>query len=113
MHELPVAQNILDIALKHADSAQAKKVLAIHITIGQLASVVDESIQFYWDMISEETIAQGAQLQFKRIPAELRCKDCEQRFPPNGKDFQCPNCEGYQVAIVAGEEFFMEAIEVE
>jgi hydrogenase nickel incorporation protein HypA/HybF len=39
--------------------------------IGRLASIVDDSIQFYWDMISEGTICQGAKLHFKRVPAEL------------------------------------------
>jgi len=37
--------------------ANASKVTGINLVIGQLSSIVDDSIQFYWDTISEGTIA--------------------------------------------------------
>ena len=113
MHELPIAENIKDIAIKHAEQADAKRITDIFLVIGQLSSVVDDSIQFYWDLISKDTLAEGATLHFKRIPAEIRCKSCSATFAPNGRDYSCPECGGYLIEIIAGDEFFMEAIEVE
>ena len=76
MHELPVSQNILDISLEYAERENASKILRIHIIIGQLTSFIDESIQFYWDILSKDSIAEGAELIFTRIPAEFNCKTC-------------------------------------
>ncbi|HEX2994458.1 MAG TPA: hydrogenase maturation nickel metallochaperone HypA, partial [Anaerolineales bacterium] len=73
MHELAVTQSILDLALKHADQAAAKRVTDIHIVMGELSSNVDDSIQFYWEIIAKGTLAEGAQLHFQRVPAEFEC----------------------------------------
>ena len=113
MHELPVTENILSIALRHAEGAGAKRITALYLTIGQLSSIVDDSIQFYWDIVSEGTPAQGARLHFKRIPARLACLDCGQEYAPDGRELACPACQGTKIKVVAGEEFFLESIEVD
>ena len=85
MHELPATQSILEIALRHASQAGAKRVTDIHLVVGQLATLVDDSIQFYWDMIAEGSLAAGATLHFKRVPAELQCMVCSEKYRPDGK----------------------------
>ena len=113
MHELAVTESILEITLRHAEQATAVKVTDIHLLIGELASIVDDSIQFYWDMISEDTLAEGAKLHFRRIPAEMECLDCGTRYHPGEGKLRCPDCENGQVRVIAGEEFRLEAIEVD
>jgi len=112
MHELSITQNILDIALRHAEQAGASRINRINLTIGQLSSIVDDSVQFYWDLISEGTIAEGAKLTFKRIPTELLCLDCNQKYIPGVDELVCPNCGSTHIKIVAGLEFFLESIDV-
>jgi len=111
MHELAVTENILNIALKHTPPGQ--RVSDVHLVIGQLSSIVDDSVQFYWDMVCENTPAAGAKLHFERIPAELQCLDCQQRYGFAKDDFACPACGSAHVRVVKGEEFYVEAIEVE
>ena len=113
MHELPVTESILEITLRHASQAQAKRVTALHLVIGQLASIVDDSVQYYWDIISAGTLAEGARLVFRRIPAELLCLDCQERYNLNSKDLACPACHSRHVEIAAGKEFTLEAIDIE
>ena len=113
MHELPVTESVLEIALRHASQAKATRITHIYLVIGQLASIVDESVQFYWDIISKETIAEGALLHFKRLPATFTCLDCHQEYSPGKDGFSCPNCRSDRVKVVSGDEFFMEAIDVE
>lgn len=113
MHELPVTQSLLEIALRHAKEANAKRITDLHIIIGELATVVDDSIQFYWDLIAEGTIAKGATLHFERVPAELQCMACSGKFTPNGKEFSCPTCGSINVKVISGEEFSLAAIDVE
>ena len=73
MHELPISQNILEIALRFAKENHATQITDLYLVIGQLSSVIDESIQFYWPIVSKDTIAEKAKLHFKRIPARLEC----------------------------------------
>ena len=113
MHELAVTENILNIAVQHARRANAVRVTSLHLVIGQLSSIVDDSVQFYWDMISAGTICEGAHLQFERRPARLQCLDCGQTYALKGELTDCPNCHSARIKVVSGEEFYLDSIEVE
>jgi hydrogenase nickel incorporation protein HypA/HybF len=113
MHELAVTQSILDISLRHAKEANAKRITDINLLIGQFSSIVDDSVQFYWEIISKDTIAQGSSLHFERVPAEMICNDCGHTFHPTEKTFECPSCSSYSVRVTRGEEFRVESIDVE
>lgn len=113
MHELAVTQSVLRIAVQHAEQAGAIRVKEINLVIGELSSIVDDSVQFFWDMVSEGTIAHGSILNFRRIPAALRCDDCQHQFPLDRERFICPNCGGRKVNVSSGDEFFLESIDVD
>jgi hydrogenase nickel incorporation protein HypA/HybF len=114
MHELAVTQSILDITLRHAEQAGAGRVLAVNLVIGELTGFVDDSIQFYFDFLSKETPAQGAQLNFERIAARVRCHACGAEYtPPNSRLWACPECEALGGEIFAGREFSVASIEIE
>lgn len=113
MHELPVTQSLMEIALRHAQQAHAQRILSLNVVIGQFATIVDDSVQFYWDLIAQDTIAEGARLNFRRIPAELLCQECNHRYTPGPEELACPECHSANVKIVAGKEFFLESIDVE
>lgn len=113
MHELSVTENILEIALRHAAQAEATRVTGLYLVIGRLSSIVDESVQFYWDIISQGTICQGAQLHFEHIPATLLCLECGHTYTLSGPLETCPQCDSALVRVTAGEEFRLDSIEVE
>ena len=62
MHELGVTQSLLDLAVRHAQQAGAARVTQLNVVIGQMANIVDDSVQFYWEIIAQDTIAAGAVL---------------------------------------------------
>lgn len=113
MHELSATERILEICLRHAEQAGASEITGITLVIGQLASMVDDCVQYYWQIISAGTIAEHARLHFKRLPAEMRCQACHCRYRLHPEQFVCPVCGGVDVRLVSGEEFFIESIEVE
>lgn len=113
MHELAVTESILEIAVRHAQAQNAKRITDLYLVIGKWSSLVDDSVQFYWDIISEGTIAKGATLHFRRIPVNLLCLDCGREYQPTGEELVCPNCNGVRVKVKTGEEFRLEAIDVE
>jgi hydrogenase nickel incorporation protein HypA/HybF len=83
------------------------------VTIGQLSSIIDDSILFYWDIISKDTIAEGARIKFKRIPTQMVCLNCGNTYTPGDLDFDCPECGSSKIKIQSGREFFLESIDVE
>jgi hydrogenase nickel incorporation protein HypA/HybF len=114
MHELAVTQSILNIALRHAGQAGAQRILAINLVIGDLTGFVDDSIQFYFDFLSEDTLAQDARLNFERVPPRARCRECGAEYtPPNSRIWTCPECGALGGDVVAGSEFSVTSIEVE
>jgi hydrogenase nickel incorporation protein HypA/HybF len=113
MHELPISESILDIAVRHGQQANAVRVKDLYLVIGQLSSIVDDSIQFYWDIISKDTICEGATLHFERIPAQLLCNDCNHIYGYEHELIACPNCDSSSVKVIAGEEFQLQSIEIE
>ncbi len=113
MHEMSVTQSVLEIALRHAERAGAQRITRLNLVIGELASIVDDSVQFYWDIISQGTIAEGAELHFERVPATLRCLGCDHTFPLNGREYACPACGEKRVAAAGGNDFRLESIEVD
>ena len=111
MHELSITENLLEITLRHA--GPARRVTDLYIVVGQLSSVVDDSVQFYWDFVSEGTLAHGAQLHFRRIPAGLECKACNFRYLLQDDVLTCPECHSSDIRVISGEEFYLESIAVE
>lgn len=113
MHELTITESLLEIALRHGENAKANRITDLYLVIGELATVVDDSVQFYWDIIAKDTPAEGATLHFQRKDTEIQCLDCEQRYHPTNNMMACPNCQSINVKILSGEEFFLEAINIE
>jgi hydrogenase nickel incorporation protein HypA/HybF len=112
VHELAVTESILEIALRHAQQAGAARVTHLHLVIGQLSSIVDDSVQFYWDFVAKDTLAEGAQLHFERIPTQMQCEACGASYAPTEEGLACPSCGSTRVKVIAGEEFRLDSIEI-
>jgi hydrogenase nickel incorporation protein HypA/HybF len=113
MHELAVTENLLQTALRHAEAAGARRVTDLHLVIGELTTIVGDSVQFYWDIVSEGSLCEGASLHFQRIPARLHCRDCGEEYGLDGDLRGCPLCASSRVSVVAGDEFRLESIEID
>jgi hydrogenase nickel incorporation protein HypA/HybF len=112
MHELMVTESILEISLRYAAETQATRITDLYLVIGELASIVDDSVQFYWDFVSEGSLAAGATLHFRRVAAQMECQSCQHTYSPS-ESLPCPVCGSTHSQIIAGEEFYLEAIDVD
>lgn len=113
MHELSITENILEIATRNGARAGASRITDITLVIGDLSSIVDDSVQFYWDMISQGTLAEGARLHFRRVPARVHCQSCAHEFELAGQLNPCPECGSLSLDILSGDEFYVDSIEIE
>jgi len=113
VHELAVTQHVLDVVLRHAGASAASRVTRVELVIGDMTSFVDDSIEFCFDALSAGTIAEGAELVFRRVPVKIRCRDCGAEFVPASADWTCPVCGAYAGEVIAGQELYVDSIEIE
>jgi hydrogenase nickel incorporation protein HypA/HybF len=110
MHELSLSRAIVDTAVKHA---AGRKVTVVTMRVGALRQVVPDSLDFYFGFVTRDTVCEGARLEQQLIPARLRCGGCEREWEIDLPLFRCEACGGTDVAVVGGDEFEVESIEVE
>lgn len=113
MHELAVTESILEIATTNATLAEAKRVTDIHLVIGRLAGIVDDSVQFYWDILTKDTICENSRLHFQRKEAVFRCLECGNEYSLTDEMMPCPKCNSLRIEVISGEEFYLDSIEIE
>ena len=115
MHELPIIQKIMAVAIKHAESHGAKKIVRIKTRIGELSDLYSDWMQRYFEYVSKGTIAEGAALEVEWSPVIFRCEECEKVFPVKIREIRdvvCPGCGKEKVIFLSGREFFVKEIEV-
>ena len=110
MHELSIADAILQIALNHADE---RRIESIEVKIGHLRQVVPSSLAFAFELLTEGTGMDGAELEIESVPAVGRCRACGAVSALDGFPLQCASCDGLHLELLAGEELFVVCIELE
>jgi len=113
MHEMSIAQNIMDLCLEEGKKAKAEKIIKINIRIGRLTGIVSDSLTFCFDIMKEGTIADNAEMMIITNPVRLRCKKCETEYVVDDLPWMCANCDSLRYSIISGNEFYIESIELE
>lgn len=113
MHELSVMAYLLERVETHADRLGATKVVAINLVVGERSSFVDDSLLFYFDLLTPGTLADGAQLNLRRTLMRCHCQPCDRDFHPTGVNFRCPDCDTVGQVTDDGSEVLIESLEVE
>lgn len=113
MHELPITEGILKIALEEANRHKAQKVTAIRIKMGALSDLLPDCINSYFEILSKGTIAEDAVIMVEKLPLKARCNDCNTISEIEIRSFRCPNCSSQNMTIIQGNEFYIDSLEVE
>ncbi len=113
MHEYPLTQRIVRIALDAAKERGAARVSAVSLVVGETSGVIPESVQMYFDLIAENTPAAGAQLRVRVIKPEMHCPACDKNFIRPRFSFACPDCGTLGTPTDVGKEFYVDSVELE
>ncbi len=114
MHELSVAQRIVEIAEEQASKSGLAKVTVIKVRIGGLTTVVPEALNFCFGFATEDTLVAGAELVIEEVPAEAKCNSCGRAFPVTEAYFLvCPSCSSPDTTLLKGQELDLLSIEGE
>jgi hydrogenase nickel incorporation protein HypA/HybF len=113
MHEFSIAQNIVRIAVDAARKEKAQKITRVHVIAGELRGIIPVQLTFYFGLASENTIAEGAQLEVEIVPAKGKCRACDTEFTIKDYSYVCPSCAGINIETVGGTELRLTQIEAE
>ncbi len=110
MHELAIADAIVQVASRHA---AGRRVVAVDVRVGHLRQVVADSLRFGFELTAQGTPLEGAELNIEAVPAAGACRSCDAYGPLGSFPLSCARCGALDVEILEGEELEVEAVEVE
>lgn len=111
MHELAIAQNLLEVVCDAAKVNKINKVNKISIIAGELNSIVFDALEFGFLVSSEGTVAEKAKIECKEIPALIECESCGDKYPWKECGYICPKCSHQGGKMVQGNELYVDFIE--
>ena len=112
MHELSIAQNILEIVREHLPAGVSCQVKSVRIKVGDGAGIVPDSLDFCFNTIIAETPMQGAVLEIESVPFVVKCNLCGKISTNESGIFLCLFCNKSDVTMVSGNELQVTAIEL-
>lgn len=104
MHELSIAEGIIEIVERTAKSNNVSRVKSVRIAVGELAGVDIESLRFAWQSVTRQGCAQNAQLIIEQPPGKAWCMDCAQTVSLKRYGEACPICGGFHLTATGGTE---------
>jgi hydrogenase nickel incorporation protein HypA/HybF len=111
MRELQAVQTILAKALERAGESN-RPIKSLQIVIGEISELDPKSIRNLWEEISRGSLAERARLEIRFVKAEVQCMACFMKYHPAQGTIHCPYCGSYGAKILAGEEFYLDAVEL-
>jgi len=122
MHEASIGQSIVKTVLAEAEKQNAVKVDSVEIEIGELTFLGQDQVEFWIKTGFESTIAENAEIKFKKIKGRIKCKKCGYAGDITVKEdpqyhmllpsFSCPQCNSAEVTITAGKDAFIRTIKI-
>ena len=113
MHELSLCQNLLHQVQEIARQQNATHIKLIQVKIGTLSGVAAESLEHAFPIASVGTIAEGAQLSIKIVPARVQCESCGAESDVETNKLNCATCGDENTRLISGSEMLLENIEIE
>lgn len=112
MHEISIAQDIVEIVEQEMVRHGAKELEAVNVAVGKLAAVMPEQLAFCFSLITAGTNLTGVSLNIREVPLGYMCGSCGEGFTSEEVSFVCPRCGEKNPDLVTGMELNIESIEV-
>ena len=113
MHELSVAQALVEQVDAVIRQHQAKGASRIRVRIGPLAGVVPELLASAFPLAAGGSRMAGAELEFAYAPIRVRCQGCGAETEAAPNRLVCGACGDWHTQLVSGDELLLESVELE
>jgi hydrogenase nickel incorporation protein HypA/HybF len=112
MHELSMAQALIEQVEKIQAKENAGAVVSVTVNIGALSGVDRESFEFAFPLATTGTSLAGALLVVRETPAEVTCGQCGKKSQPELDNLCCTACGSRSIQITAGRDFLIQSVEL-
>ena len=109
MHELSIMQSVVKIC---EQNAQGKRVKTVTLEVGELSGIIPDALEFCFESCTKGTLLEGAKLVIDRITPQVKCNGCGANFSITAYYDSCPECGGFDIEILFGEELRVKELEV-
>ena len=113
MHEMSLAEGVLQLVEETARREGAKRVKLVVLEIGRMSSVQPEALSFCFDVVTRNSVLEGAALEIVDVPGAGWCMQCAETVPISALYDPCPKCGSYQVQATSGTEMRVKELEIE
>lgn len=113
MHEMSICEGILQVIEEQASSQQFSRVKSVWLEIGPLAGVELDALRFGFDVVTRNSLADGAALEIIEMPGTAWCLECSKSVPIRQRFDACPDCGSFQLQITGGDELRIKELEVD
>ena len=112
MHELSIAEGVLQVVDEQLRAQGATRVHALTLAVGALSGVVPEALRFAWSAVTRGTPCEGATLIIEEVPVACYCAACAREFTAAPGDYACPACAAVSGEVRRGRELHLMRMEV-
>lgn len=113
MHELSVAQALVEQVDAVIDQHRASRATSIRVRIGPLAGVVPELLASAFPLAAAGSRMEHAQLEFIHASIQVRCRTCGAETEAAMNRLLCGACGDWHTQILSGDELLLESVELE
>ena len=113
MHELSIANSILDAVRTEAARRPGARLLKVGVRVGELSGVVPDALSFCFEALVRGSDLEPLALEIETCPRCQRCPECGRTFPVIDYEIACPDCGEGQTRCVSGDELEMAYLELE
>lgn len=113
MHELAVAQALVEQVDAVMDQHGATLASLIRVRIGPLAGVVPDLLATAFPLAAAGSRMEHAKLEFTHAPIRVRCQTCNAETEAAMNRLICGACGDWHTQILSGDELLLESVELE
>ena len=113
MHEVSIAQSLLDVVMRSLDERGCRRVTRIAVKVGRLSAVVPESLDFAFRAAARGTPAETAELAIEEVDGAARCRSCGADFETDSFFVICERCGSGDVEVSGGDDLTLESMDIE
>ena len=112
MHELTIAQSIIEIAIEYLDKPDVNQIHEVEIEIGSLSGVVREALEFGLDSLIKGTRLENTKISFCQVTGIATCLSCQKQFETDDLLMICPFCGGLHYKIIDGKQLQIKSMKI-
>lgn len=112
MHELSLAQNIIEIIQQSVPHAHHRDVRSVCVRVGAFTNVLADSLVFCFEALRPDAGMDEAQLEIVHVPARVTCQRCDTTEVLDELLPLCPQCGSRSVTVIEGNELLVTSIEI-